>query len=142
MTTPDVTVAEAREAGLAVPSDSVPALVDELGLSATAEAIALDRCRKFQFSEAASGKDPDGIAAAAVYIGGLLTDDDVTQDIVADAAGISAATIRELYPVLVTAAWDDDVEPILFKSDVERVVSLPEDAASHAQPELEPEESG
>ena len=49
-----------------------------------------------------SGRGPMGVAAAAVYISSVLTDERRTQKEVADVAGVTEVTIRNRYRELKT----------------------------------------
>lgn len=44
-----------------------------------------------------SGKEPDTIMAASIYVAGLLCDDEIKQTDIANATGVSAHTIRTVY---------------------------------------------
>ena len=48
-----------------------------------------------------AGKDPGGIAAAALYIAGILTDERHTQREIADAASVTEVTVRNRYKEMV-----------------------------------------
>lgn len=48
-----------------------------------------------------AGKDPGGIAAAALYIAGILTDDRHTQREIAQAASVTEVTVRNRYKEMV-----------------------------------------
>jgi transcription initiation factor TFIIB len=48
----------------------------------------------------ASGKDPMGMAAAALYIACLQNDEKITQKDIADAAGVTEVTVRNRYKAL------------------------------------------
>ncbi|AWB27152.1 transcription initiation factor IIB [Halococcoides cellulosivorans] len=50
-----------------------------------------------------SGKDPTGLAAGAIYAASLLVGDRLTQQRIADAADVSAVTIRDRYSELLDA---------------------------------------
>lgn len=116
MTGPDITAAAVREAGLTVPSDQVPAIVAELGLSDTVEDLALEYCRAFQFSQAASGRSPSGIAAAAVYVASVVADEEITQEAIADTAGISTAPVGNIYPVIIRQVVEPRGEPVVSRA--------------------------
>ncbi|TFF67934.1 transcription initiation factor IIB, partial [Candidatus Thorarchaeota archaeon] len=47
------------------------------------------------------GKDPGGIAAAALYIAGILEDDRRTQREIAEASNVTEVTVRNRYKDLV-----------------------------------------
>jgi transcription initiation factor TFIIB len=48
-----------------------------------------------------AGKDPGGVAAAALYIAGIVTDDRYTQREIADAASVTEVTVRNRYKEMV-----------------------------------------
>jgi len=54
----------------------------------------LDRAEKIK---ATTGKDPMGLAAAALYIAGVLTGVKQTQKSIADSAGVTEVTVRNRY---------------------------------------------
>ncbi len=53
-----------------------------------------------------AGRDPMGLAAAAIYIGGLLTDSWIGQKQVAKAAGVTDVTLRNSYRIILDALSD------------------------------------
>lgn len=55
-----------------------------------------------------SGKDPVGIAASALYAGVLLTNEDLTQGEIAEAANVSEVTIRKHYREVLAATQETD----------------------------------
>ena len=48
-----------------------------------------------------SGKNPECLAAAAIYAGSLLEDDNVTQAALANTADVTPVTIRNRYQDLI-----------------------------------------
>ena len=48
-----------------------------------------------------TGRDPRGLAAAAIYIASILTDHRVTQREIARVAGVTEVTVRNRYKELV-----------------------------------------
>ncbi|MFB6139781.1 MAG: transcription initiation factor IIB family protein [Halosimplex sp.] len=102
----------ARELGLAMeptdPVQYVPRLVSDLGLPDETEQRAVELLEAGKREAVHSGKNPVGLAAAAIYAAGRLTDVDVTQHEVADAADVSAVTIRDRY----TELLDADDQPV------------------------------
>ena len=48
-----------------------------------------------------TGKDPKGIAASAIYIASIMTDNHATQREIASAAEVTEVTIRNRYKELV-----------------------------------------
>ncbi|WP_436927212.1 transcription initiation factor IIB [Halosimplex amylolyticum] len=101
----------ARELELAMeptdPEQYVPRLVSDLGLPDETEQRAVELLAAGKREAVHSGKNPVGLAAAAIYAAGRLTNVDVTQHQVADAADVSAVTIRDRYTELLDA--DDQV---------------------------------
>jgi len=59
-----------------------------------------------------TGKDPRGLAAGAIYIASILTDNRVTQREIANAAGVTEVTVRNRYKELVRKL---QIEPITKK---------------------------
>ena len=55
------------------------------------------------------GKDPTGLAAAAIYVASILTDERVTQKKISEISNVTEVTIRHRYKELVR-------ECILMKS--------------------------
>ncbi|MFB6151531.1 MAG: transcription initiation factor IIB family protein [Haloarculaceae archaeon] len=98
----------ARELELAMeptdPAQYVPRLSSELDLPEETENQAVDLLDAGKEQAVHSGKNPIGLAAAAVYAAGRLTNVDVTQHEVADVADVSAVTIRDRYTELLDAA--------------------------------------
>ncbi|PSP68436.1 transcription initiation factor IIB 2 [Halobacteriales archaeon QH_8_67_27] len=101
----------ARELELAMeptdPAQYVPRLVSDLGLPEETKQRAVELLEAGKREAVHSGKNPVGLAAAAIYAAGRLTNIDVTQHEVADAADVSAGTIRDRYTELLDA--DDQV---------------------------------
>ena len=101
----------ARELELAMeptdPAQYVPRLVSDLGLPEETKQRAVELLEAGKREAVHSGKNPVGLAAAAIYAAGRLTNVDVTQHEVADAADVSAVTIRDRYTELLDA--DDQV---------------------------------
>ncbi len=89
---------------VATPIDYVPRFASKLGLSGATEAKAieiLDRARKLGIT---SGRGPTGVAAAAIYLAGRLTNDKQTQtEIATKLAGVTEVTIRNRYEELVNS---------------------------------------
>jgi len=89
---------------VATPIDYVPRFASRLGLSGATEAKAieiLDKARKLGIT---SGRGPTGVAAAAIYLAGRLTNDKQTQkEIATKLAGVTEVTIRNRYEELVNS---------------------------------------
>jgi transcription initiation factor TFIIB len=86
------------------PASYVPRFVSELELSDEVERRARELLDSGRETGVHSGKSPVGLAAAAVYAAGLLTNEKVTQNQVSDVANISEVTIRNRYKELLEAA--------------------------------------
>ena len=98
----------ARELELAMeptdPTQYVPRLSSDLDLPEETEQRAAELLEAGKAEAVHSGKNPVGLAAAAIYAAGRLTNTDVTQHEVADVADVSAVTIRDRYTELLDAA--------------------------------------
>lgn len=57
----------------------------------------------------ASGKAPSGVAATAVYVAAMITDEKVTQEQLCDIFGTSPATIRKQQAEAMKTAREHDV---------------------------------
>jgi len=68
-------------------------LVDKKGL-------AINILREAKKKRAASGKDPMGLVAAALYIACLLNNEKKTQKDIAEAAAVTEVTVRNRYKAL------------------------------------------
>jgi len=90
-----------RELSLEIePPDSnqyVPRFTSDLGLSAEMEWCASRLLDAAQAKNLHSGRNPVGLAAAAIYAVSLLTNEPVTQREVSEVADISTVTIRNRY---------------------------------------------
>lgn len=82
------------------PSDYVPRFATKLGLSGQAESkaiILIDKCKE---KGLITGREPTGIAAAALYVASLFSDEKKTQRDVAEISGVTEVTIRNRYKEL------------------------------------------
>jgi len=83
---------------VATPMDYVPRFSSELGLSGETEAKAIEILLKAREKGVTSGRGPTGVAAAAIYLAGKLTNDKQTQKGIAGRlAGVTEVTIRNRY---------------------------------------------
>jgi transcription initiation factor TFIIB len=69
----------------------------ELELNAVAGRTAKEIMKRAAEAGIPSGKNPIGLASAAVYVAAILTKNRVTQSSLAEFAGVSEATIRKRY---------------------------------------------
>lgn len=90
-----------REFELALPpvpaEDYVARFASRLGLDAPAWRMATEILRDARVANVGQGKDPAGLAAAALYLGSRRAGQTRSQGDVADAAGISEVTLRHRY---------------------------------------------
>lgn len=96
-----------RDLGIRIPmsdpADYVPRIANVLGLSGDAIKSAIEILRKARDAGVTAGKDPAGLAAAAVYIAAQLHDERRTQKEVANVAGVTEVTVRNRYKELIKA---------------------------------------
>jgi transcription initiation factor TFIIB len=87
-----------RELGIKMPLDDplkfIPNIASKLRLRRDTEQRAVDILRKAKEVQGLSGKDPRGLAAAALYMACLDLDDRRIQKDVAEAAGTTEVTLR------------------------------------------------
>jgi transcription initiation factor TFIIB len=93
-----------RELGLEIgppdPTDHLPRLCSVLDLSTEIEQQSRELLEIAIAAEAISGKNPVGLAAAAVYASGILCKEKVTQSSISEVASVSKVTIRNRYQEL------------------------------------------
>jgi len=86
---------------IADPIDYVPRIGALLGLSGSVMKRAAEILKKAEEKGITAGKDPAGLAAAAIYIASLLEDERRTQKEIAQVAGVTEVTVRNRYKELV-----------------------------------------
>lgn len=86
---------------LADPINYVVRFSSELGLSGEITRDAKDIIHRAKMKKLAMGKDPVSLAAAAIYIAGILHNQQLTQQNIAEVAGVTEVTIRNRYKELV-----------------------------------------
>lgn len=90
-----------RDLGIKMPLTNpihyVPRFASELGLSGEVQERAREILEQAIEMGLISGRGPTGVAAAAVYIAGVLMGERRTQKEVADVAGVTEVTIRNRY---------------------------------------------
>lgn len=79
------------------PVDYVPRFASVLGVSNAVEARAIEIINEAKDNGLHSGRGPNGIAAAALYIAAVLLMERKTQHEVAEATGVTEVTIRNRY---------------------------------------------
>jgi transcription initiation factor TFIIB len=84
------------------PANYVPRFITQLGLPGEVQQKVLEILAKAKEQRTlVTGRDPRGLAAAAIYIASILTDNRVTQRDIAVAAGVTEVTVRNRYKELV-----------------------------------------
>ncbi|MHA1607051.1 MAG: transcription initiation factor IIB [Candidatus Freyarchaeota archaeon] len=81
--------------------DFIPRFASELRLSAKARTKAAEILNKAKEMGITGGKDPTGLAAAALYIAGILTGERRAQREIAEVAHVTEVTIRNRYKELI-----------------------------------------
>jgi transcription initiation factor TFIIB len=79
------------------PITYIPRLASKLGLSAKVQSEATKLLKKAKTKNLTSGRDPAGIAAAAIYIASVLKGERRSQRDVAEVAKITEVTVRNRY---------------------------------------------
>ena len=79
------------------PTDYIPRFASKLGLSGVVESKAIDIIEQVKICGLNSGKGPTGIAAASLYIAGVLLNERKSQREIAEVAGVTEVTIRNRY---------------------------------------------
>lgn len=82
------------------PDDYIARFCSELDLSGEVQAKAHELLQMAAEKELTSGRGPTGVAAAAIYIASILTNNRRTQREVAEVAGVTEVTIRNRYKEL------------------------------------------
>lgn len=94
----------------AEPELYVGRLADETGLSTATEEFALDIISRSKSEDFHSGRNPEGLAAAALYTAIVEgdVDEDVTQRELGEATNVNTVTIRRNYQQLCDLFLDDE----------------------------------
>jgi transcription initiation factor TFIIB len=85
---------------IADPLTYVSKIAERTGISGKTQGLAIQILREARKKRAAAGKDPMGLAAAALYIACLQTNEKKTQKDIAEAAGVTEVTVRNRYKTL------------------------------------------
>jgi transcription initiation factor TFIIB len=83
------------------PKNLIPRLCSDLGLTGKTVLTALSIIEKAKEKGITNGKAPGGLAAAALYIAGILEDDRRTQREIAETANVTEVTVRNRYKDIV-----------------------------------------
>ncbi len=85
---------------VADPLTYVSKIAEKNGISGKIQGAAIEILRAARRKRVAAGKDPMGLAAAALYLACLQHNDRKTQKDIAEAAGVTEVTIRNRYKAL------------------------------------------
>jgi len=85
---------------LADPLTYISKIAERTGISGKTQGLAIHILRQARKKRASAGKDPMGLAAAALYIACLQSDEKKTQKDIAEAAGVTEVTVRNRYKTL------------------------------------------
>ncbi len=85
---------------IADPLTYVSKIAERTGISGKTQGIAIKFLRQAKRKRVSAGKDPMGLAAAALYIACLQNDEKKTQKDIAEAAGVTEVTVRNRYKSL------------------------------------------
>jgi transcription initiation factor TFIIB len=90
-----------RELNLRMPIPAatlrVPKIAAKVNVGEKTQQAAVEILREAERLKTTAGKDPMGLAAAALYIACVMNDEKRTQKMIADAAGVTEVTIRNRY---------------------------------------------
>lgn len=86
---------------LSTPIDFIPRFANDLDLSGSVSKRAIKLLEEAKMAGITAGKDPTGMAAAALYIAGILEDERRTQRQIAQVARVTEVTVRNRYKELV-----------------------------------------
>jgi transcription initiation factor TFIIB len=75
----------------------VPKIAAKINIGERTQQTAVSILRRAEDLKTTAGKDPMGLAAAAIYIACILNHEKRTQKMIADAAGVTEVTIRNRY---------------------------------------------
>ncbi|MGH9988038.1 MAG: transcription initiation factor IIB, partial [Nitrososphaeraceae archaeon] len=79
------------------PVKCVARIASKAGLSEKTKRKALEILKRAEEGKISAGKDPMGLAAAALYVACVMNGENKTQKDVAEAAGVTEVTIRNRY---------------------------------------------
>lgn len=96
------------ELGETSPKDYVPRFCSKLGLSGEVKAKAIELLSKVDERKLTSGREPDGVATAAIYVASAAIGEDRTQGEIADGVGVTEVMVRNRYKDLAEALEKTD----------------------------------
>lgn len=92
------------------PKDYIPKFASELGFSAETQTKAIEILQQAEDVQLTSGRGPTGLAAAALYVASLLTNEKRTQREIANVVGVTEVTIRNRYKEIIGKLKIEGVE--------------------------------
>jgi transcription initiation factor TFIIB len=84
------------------PLTYISKIAEKNGISGRTQGSAIAILRAARLKRVVAGKDPMGLAAAALYIACLQNNEKITQKDIADASGVTEVTVRNRYKALKT----------------------------------------
>jgi transcription initiation factor TFIIB len=85
---------------IADPLTYISKIAERTGISGKTQGLAIEILSDAKRRRAAAGKDPMGLAAAALYLACLQNNEKKTQKDIAEAAGVTEVTVRNRYKTL------------------------------------------
>lgn len=82
---------------VANPVNSVPKIASKIAINEKTQQTAIKLLHSAEEKKLIAGKDPQGMAAAAIYIACVLEGEKKTQKQIAEAAGVTEVTVRNRY---------------------------------------------
>lgn len=82
------------------PLTYISKIAEKNGVSGKTQGVAIQILRDARQNRISSGKDPMGMASAALYIACLQNNEKITQKDIAEAAGVTEVTVRNRYKAL------------------------------------------
>jgi transcription initiation factor TFIIB len=105
-----------RELGISIPRPSALAFIskiaEKVGVSNKTVEAAVQVLHEAEMKHASAGKDPRGLAAAALYIASRMVGEEITQYEIAAAAGVTEVTVRNRYRELCRVLKINLLQPI------------------------------
>ncbi|MEM2094662.1 MAG: transcription initiation factor IIB, partial [Candidatus Bathyarchaeia archaeon] len=82
---------------MADPVRCVPKIASKIGINEKTQQTAINILHRAEEKKVIAGKDPTGLAAAAIYIACVMEGEKKTQKEIAEAAGVTEVTVRNRY---------------------------------------------
>jgi len=95
------------------PTKYVAQIANKVGISEKTKRMAINAMQDIIKKELSAGKNPVGLAATVLYLACLVTNENRTQRIIADAAGVTEVTIRNRFKDLKTKECVNEIWEML-----------------------------